>query len=311
MLNELTWARVESVMEPKAGGAWALHEATVERALDFFVLFSSIVSVLGAPAQSSYAAANACLDALAHHRRSRGLPAISINWGPWGEIGMAARLGPHEHRRWAQQGISFITPERGVEMLRRVLSSAAAQVVALPIDWELAARQWSAGREPRLLARVLKRQGGSIAAPRGVPSLLEALDRVTPSERAAVVRQRVEDEARGILGLSEADALDSRQPLRELGLDSLMALELRNALGAATDRTLPATLLFRYPTVEALTTFLRVEVLQIDEQTARAPQSTGADAASLVADLEDDDVKRLLAEELASLSAADWNEGRG
>ena len=308
-LLEQDWGRFERVLAPKAAGAWALHQAAEGRPLDFFVMFSSMVSIFGAPIQSSYCAANAFLDGLAHYRRTEGLPASSINWGPWAGAGMAARLDPREHRRWAQQGISSMPPPLALEALERLLASGPAQAAVLPIDWNAAARSWTPGAEPPLvkdLARV--RTGTAAAAARPVADLRDQLARELPSERVSLVRRRIVQDALRILGVTGLDAIEPRQPLSELGLDSLMAVELRNALGAAVGRTLPATLLFKYPTVEALTTFLAHDVLNLGTAQRDEPAAPAADETrDEVAALEEDDVKRLLGEELELLSSADWN----
>jgi acyl transferase domain-containing protein/acyl carrier protein len=312
-LLEQEWGRFERVLAPKTAGAWALHRETEGRPLDFFVMFSSMVAIFGAAGQASYCAANAFLDALAHYRRGHGLPALSVNWGPWAEAGMAARLDAREHRKWAQQGIASMDPAQALDAFERLLSYGPAQAAVLPIDWNVAARSWLPGAEPPLvndLARI--RTGTSAAIAAVVVDLHEQLSRELPSERVSLVRRRVIQDALRILGVTGLDAIEPRQPLSELGLDSLMAVELRNALGAAVGRTLPATLLFRYPSVDALTTFLAHDILDLGgERTDRPVASAHDDARDDVAALEEDDVKRLLSEELELLSSAEWNRGDG
>jgi acyl transferase domain-containing protein/NADPH:quinone reductase-like Zn-dependent oxidoreductase/acyl carrier protein len=308
---EQTWSRCERVLAPKTAGAWVLHRATEDRPLDFFVMFSSMVSIFGAAGQASYCAANAFLDALAHYRREHGRPALSVNWGPWAEAGMAARLDAREHRRWAQQGITSMEPPEALEALERLLSSGVAQAAVLPIDWNIAARSWTPGAEPPLVKDLARVPSGTSA--RAVPAiadLREQLLRELPSEQVAVVRRRVVQDALRILGVTGVDAIEPRQPLSDLGLDSLMAVELRNALGAAVGRTLPATLLFRYPTVDALTTFLAHDILNVGGDGSDGPGAAAPDdARAEVAALEEDEVKRLLREELELLSTAEWNQG--
>ena len=112
-----TWTRLATVMAPKVRGAWNLHEATRALPLDFFVMFSSIASALGSPGQANYASANALLDALAHYRRGQGLPALSINWGPWADGGMAAGAANQISRRWSDRGLASLTPDEGLRAL--------------------------------------------------------------------------------------------------------------------------------------------------------------------------------------------------
>jgi NADPH:quinone reductase-like Zn-dependent oxidoreductase/acyl carrier protein len=300
------WSRFERVLAPKAAGGWALHRASEGRPLDFFVLFSSMVAIFGGAGQANYAAANAGLDALAHYRRAQGLPALSVNWGPWAEAGMAARLDAREHRRWAQQGIGSMKPAQALAALERLLASGAAQGAVLPIDWNVMARSWAGGAGPALVRELVRvRPIAAAVAASPVVTLQEELAREIPSERVAAVRRRIVQDALRILGISGRTAIEPRQPLSELGLDSLMAVELRNALGVAVGRTLPATLLFRYPTVEALTQFLAQEILGLGKPDADrpSPDVAQADAArDEVAALEDEEVKRLLNEELELLS---------
>ena len=152
VLLQQTWERFARVLAPKALGAWHLHRATAGMALDFFVLFSSVAAVLGSAGQGNYAAANAYLDGLAWYRRSRGLPALSLNWGPWGEVGMAAQLAERAQSRRAAGGVALIPPALGVQALGYALASGAPQWTVLPIDWPGFLGSFPAGGEPPLFA---------------------------------------------------------------------------------------------------------------------------------------------------------------
>ena len=158
-LAQQTWARFAAVLAPKVSGAWNLHEQTRDLPLDFFVLFSSAASVLGSGGQTNYSAANAFLDALAHHRRASGLPGLSINWGPWAEGGMATSLDQRGRRRWEDAGVSLIAPEQGVDVLDLVVPGRSAQVAVLPVDWRRFLKRFEPGHEP----------GCSPALPPGLP----------------------------------------------------------------------------------------------------------------------------------------------
>ena len=314
VLAEQTWARFETVLAPKLAGAWNLHRLTEGLPLDFFVMFSSVVSLFGGAGQGSYAAANAFLDALAHHRRGRALPALSVNWGAWAGIGMAALASDRDHRRWRDQGVGSIAPDEGVALLDPLLQAppAAAQVAILPIDWTTLLRRYSPGQEPRLFAEI----AASLAQVRSATpplarrrSLAEELASIPHGRHRAFVDARLRDEAVKVLGLAPDTPLDASQPLRELGLDSLMAVELRNAMAEALGRTLPSTLLFKYPTLEALAEFVATQVVAppVAPATLVAAPAVVSDAAEVAA-LTDDEARDLLSSELESLAGM-WPDG--
>lgn len=209
--------RCAAVFDPKARGAWLLHRATRSMRLDHFVMFSSVAAVSDAEGQAAYAAANGYLDGLAHRRRAQGLPSLSVAWGPWSEVGMAARSTLIEaHGAW-------LPPADALDALEGVLGSTAAHVVVAP-GWVAA------------------------AAPVAGPAVQEAPSLATPDE----IRQHLDRRVRDVLGLGPHDDLDHRTPLAEFGVDSLMAIELRNQLQADLGRPLTAAMVFDHPTVEAL-----------------------------------------------------------
>jgi polyketide synthase 12/myxalamid-type polyketide synthase MxaB len=316
VLAQQTWARCATVFGPKVGGAWALDRATAGLPLDWFVLFSSMVTVVGAPGQGNYAAANAALDALAHQRRARGQSGLSINWGPWADAGMSAGVSDLDRQRWQRQGISFIKGPQGLGLMGQLLADRrtdAAQIAVLPIQWPVLLRQFPPGAEPLLFAELARQVGpvaGRPAAATTGPSLVDQLQQAAPMKRRAIAVAQVSDLARRVLGLEPSTSIDVGRPLQEFGLDSLMAVELRNTLGSALNRTLPATLLFKYPTVQALADFT-LESLKLDDAPIVEAVIAAGDAPDVVevGTLSDDEVKRMLAEELASLSSADWAGG--
>ena len=298
VLTQLDWPRFASVLAPKVDGAWLLHAATRQRRLDFFVLYSSVASLLGSPGQANHAAANAFLDALAHHRRAIGLPAVSLNWGAWEDVGAAARL--QVGARAAQQGVRGISPREGLAMLAGLLAPESAQVGVAAIDWPRLLGRYPAGRAPRFLTSAAPHAATPArAASMPAGDLRKRLEEASPGSREHLLRGRVRDEASKVLGLEDAQAIDPKRPLQELGLDSLMAVELRNALGRAVASTLPATLLFDHPTVDALVSFLSTEILgwAVAAPDA-APATSSAVALESIEDLSDDEVDRLLAERM-------------
>ncbi len=239
----LSESAANTVFAPKVEGAWRLHQATAHLNVDWWVVFSSIASFLGSAGQGSYASANSWLDGLVAHRRSLGLPAVGISWGPWAEVGRAQFL--------ADLGVAMLAPEQGLEALRTVLSADRARVGVFPLD----ARQWfqsfPAVAGSSLFAKLQdsttlrsgdRRSGGG--------QIRAELDALAPSERPGRIASAIADEIRGVLRSTEP--IDHDQAMETLGLDSLMALELRNRLETSLGMTLPVTLVWAYPTITDL-----------------------------------------------------------
>jgi NADPH:quinone reductase-like Zn-dependent oxidoreductase/acyl carrier protein len=300
-LLQQTPETIARVMAPKVRGGYLLDALTRGDPLDLFVLFSSAASVLGSPGQANHSAANAFLDALATLRRSRGLPGTSINWGAWSDVGAAADRGAIE--RLQVQGLSPVSPRQGIQALERVLNGGEAQVAVLPANWRRYLERSGAALHERLLANVVasKPQASvstTAAAPRA--DLRAELDAATPARRPAIVSAFVRERALRALGLDASRSIDPRTPLGDLGLDSLLAVELRNMLGKAVGRTLPATLLFDYPTIETLTTYFLNDVFAVDSAVQDGATATSAPAPArgvveAIEELSDEEVDRQLA----------------
>jgi acyl transferase domain-containing protein/acyl carrier protein len=252
-----TQQRLDAVLASKARGAWHLHELTRASALDAFVLFSSAASVLGSPGQATYAAANAFLDGLAWLRASEGLAAQSINWGLWEGVGMGARLEPKARERLRDQGFQTLSPEQGLRLLEWAMERGQPQLALLPLDWDLLAR--SQGGVSRLLSELITPAASSAPAPAALTGRAWLADRLRacpPEARGDQLRDALLEQASQVLGLKSADPSMTTRPLRELGFDSLMAVELRDALARALGISLPATLAFDHPTIEDLVGYL-------------------------------------------------------
>jgi myxalamid-type polyketide synthase MxaE and MxaD len=234
LLVQLDAAQLNMVLRPKVMGGWLLHRLLKDAPLDFFVLFSSAGSLLGQPGQGNYAAANAFLDALAHHRKAQGQPAMSINWGAWADLGFADTPGGKRlAARLALLGIRSMAAEQALEVLKRLLGQGSIQVVAVPVNWRQYREFYPAGSEPPLLSQLareeadVQRQADRPGEKRGLTSA--ALLAAEPGERHQLLQSYLSEQVARVLGLA-ASKLDPQQPLSNLGLDSLMAVELKNRI---------------------------------------------------------------------------------
>jgi polyketide synthase 12 len=266
-IAQMNWPRSRSVLSPKMDGAWNLHQLTSGDGLEAFVLFSSGASVFGSPGQGNYAAANAFLDALALHRHGQGLPALSINWGAWEDAGMSANLVGKHRARLAARGLRPIALDEGFAVLGELLKSRTVQVVAVPADWSQYVRQLPNGASSSVLRNLVDKAAAfetkrSDAEP--AVDFLATCSSLPPRQRLGRVQQLVEVHATRALGLTPGKPVDPRRSLQEMGLDSLMSVELRNALAALLGRSLPATLVFDYPTIESLGLHLAKDILKLE-----------------------------------------------
>jgi short-subunit dehydrogenase/acyl carrier protein len=298
-------ARFDGVLAPKAYGAWNLHDLTKGWPLDFFVLFSSAASVLGSPGQSSYAAANAFLDGLAHERVAQGLPALSINWGPWSGAGMAATSATRRGNKQAVQGLDAMTPASALHLLEQLLQGASGQVAVLSADWARLSDQY-AGSTPSLLIDLLTERSGAAGKVSRPPELVERLLQAPAQKRRALLLDHVRHEVARVLGLESPATLDRHRGLTDLGMDSLMAVELRARLQASTGHGLSATLAFEQPNIQAIADYLadillpeEPAVVRVDDvETTHIPDSV---REIDLEQLSENEMAALLSSKLASI----------
>ncbi|ACC81629.1 type I polyketide synthase [Nostoc punctiforme] len=274
IILQQTWESFTQVMAPKIQGAWNLHHLTQDISLDFFVMFSSAASLLGVAAQGNYAAANAFLDAFAYYRHSQGLPALSINWGAWAEVGMAATLD-----RSLSVGVERIGIEQGLQVLESLLSRAdMPQVGVIPVNWQTFLKQYRAGKVPPLLQDFAEYTQPEEKSETTQSTILEKLQQVSDDKRQSLLLTHVRKLAAKVLRLNSWQNLDADKPLIEMGLDSLMALELRNVLENSLACSLPATLLFDYPSLQTLVNHLIQDVMSLskleDSSSAPSPEES-------------------------------------
>ncbi|MGK5546425.1 SDR family NAD(P)-dependent oxidoreductase, partial [Streptomyces sp. URMC 127] len=262
MLADTNLGDFAATVAAKALGAVHLHDLLADRELDAFVLFSSISGVWGGGGQAAYSAANAFLDGLAQHRRARGLAATAIAWGPWGEGGMVADTGDEERLR--QRGLTVLRPDRAISALHGALSGGDAAVTVADVDWERFVVPFTVSRPSALLSElpeVREALAEDPAEPSAEPSALrEKLAALSEGEQQRLLVDTVCAHAAAVLGHSGAAAVEPDLAFRDLGFDSLTAVELRNLLTADTGLTLPATLVFDHPTPEAIARYLRGEL---------------------------------------------------
>jgi NADPH:quinone reductase-like Zn-dependent oxidoreductase/acyl carrier protein len=308
VLLHQTAARFATVMAPKIAGSWNLHQATRDLPLDFFVMFSGAGSLLGSPGQGNYAAANAFLDGLARARRADGLPAQSIAWGPWSEVGLAARAD--RGGRIALRGVASLTPSDGVEALGRVMRDRAAQIAVLPLDVRQCLQSYPALAGSPLFEVVARGVPDRATAARA--TFRPALSALPPAERSAALEHHLRDHAAGVLGLPAA-RIGLREPLNNLGFDSLMTLELRNRIESSLGLELSATVVWNHPTIRALAEYLerRLDLAGVESPappTPLAPAAASPDVTAAVDHLTDDEVAAALGQTLSQLAQGDRHD---
>jgi acyl transferase domain-containing protein len=231
----------------KTRGAWQLHRAFSDTPLDCFIMCSSSSALLASPLLGGYAAGNAFLDALAHHRRALGLPALSVNWGTWSEVGMAVEAG-HSASGAMLAGVGTITTARGLEALRELVETDAAQAAVMPVDWTEVARVYPAFVADPFLEAVA---GGTPQRAREACLTREGLHAAIGSERPHLLRTYLHAEAAHVLGMTPP-RLDVSAPLSSLGFDSLMAVQLKNRIENDLRLMVPMIEFLQGPSVEQL-----------------------------------------------------------
>jgi polyene macrolide polyketide synthase len=255
LIESLDGERLSRVLAPKVDAAVNLHELTEQMGLREFVLFSSIAASMGSPGQGNYAAANAFLDALAAHRRAKGLPGVSLGWGAWDQAGgMTGTLSEADRARFERIGIVPLSQEQGLELFDLARGVDAPLLLPVPLQMTVLRGQAKAGMLPAILRGLVRtpiRQASDAGG-----SLARRLAASPESEWGGIVTELVGDHVAGVLGHASPDAIDPERAFKDLGFDSLAAVELRNRLGKATGLRLPSTLVFDHPTPMAVTEYV-------------------------------------------------------
>jgi acyl transferase domain-containing protein/NADPH:quinone reductase-like Zn-dependent oxidoreductase/NAD(P)-dependent dehydrogenase (short-subunit alcohol dehydrogenase family)/SAM-dependent methyltransferase/acyl carrier protein len=303
-LASLTRERIRSVMAPKAYGAWLLHESTREFELDCFVMFSSVSSIFGNPAQSSYGAANAFLDSLAQHRHALGLPALTVNWGVLGDEGYVAR-NTRVAEFLARQGTTALSPREVMALLESSLTAGVTQVMAIRVDWAKWRQFFRGMQENPLLERIFSAVEGQETS--GAPNDLRLkIEAAAPEEVAGIIGQAVREAVGSVLRV-KPDMLRDDQPLTDLGLDSLMGVEIENSIEGSLGVALPQASLIRARTIGQIVALIAEHMGAKSAGSALAataarmttPESASADEVNLEA-LSDEEIEALLGDEAVS-----------
>ncbi|MCP4987962.1 MAG: SDR family NAD(P)-dependent oxidoreductase [Colwellia sp.] len=273
MLQQQTPDSFKQVMAPKIAGSWHLHQLTEDLPLDFFVCFSSVSTFLGSMGQGNYAAANAFLDALAHYRHARGLPALSINWGAWAEVGMvAAQKENVQSYITEEEGLSSISPDIGMEILGDLLKEKYIQVGVLSIDWSKYLEQFAAGDEPPLFSEFVAQ------AQKQTPSnvrleLQQQLKTASRFKYAEILIKYLQERTGDILKYS-INRTDIYKPLIAMGFDSLMAAELRNRIRKELNIAIPMVRFMEDINIDNLATLIAEQQNKCNTDIARQAQTT-------------------------------------
>jgi acyl carrier protein/nucleoside-diphosphate-sugar epimerase len=292
---------LERMFAAKIAGAWNLHALTRGRDLDFFVCFSSMVSIWGAKGQSHYVAANHFLDMLTHHRRSLGLPSLSVNWGPLTGGGML----PADHASdLARLGVATTRLSDAMETLETLLGTDLVQAAAVAIDWRLFKGMYESRRRRPMFDLLDTRPATGV--PRQPPDAGDVtlrLKSAAAADRREILAGHVRSVLVRVLGLEPTQVPDDRQGFFDMGMDSLTAMELRANLETSLATELPSTLAFDYATVGTLADFLLKEKLRLEPRChdlpEPAPPPDGRERTRDMLDrLSDEEVERLLIQKL-------------
>jgi myxalamid-type polyketide synthase MxaE and MxaD len=259
LLSDMTLEKVQKVFAAKAQGSWWLHKHSQNLPLDFFVLFSSAAAILGNPGQSNYAAANGFLDGLAQYRRTLGLPATSLNWGPWSGAGMAAQI--ENNSRFEQGGIYSLTPQQGLAAFELVLRRAPAQLAIFAADWETLSQSNGLFLESGLASKLVDRRK-QLAAVEVLETLRSNLSKVGENDRVSLIETYLSQVIMRTLGIG-VERLDLKLSLYGIGLDSLTAVEIKNRVETDLQLVVPLENLLQGPSISQLSEELAQQLAKL------------------------------------------------
>lgn len=300
VISTMKWEQMQSVMDAKVSGAWNLHSQTDGYDLDFFILYSSIGSIFGPTAQANYASANSFMDQLAMARLQKGQPALVINWGAWSEIGLAARHA-RQSQVGAMRGIDLIQPEQGIAVFDRIWNQKG-QIIAVPVKWP---ELFTHITDMPLLSTIRSEVTEEKAQHEENISWFQNLSKLPAIKRIEVLTDHVSKQVANVLG-SDVKTLDVTTGFFDLGMDSLTSVEMRNALQGSLGIDLPSTLIFKYPTIEAVSEFLADTLRGTSEKENTAPDQPAQTSLDQdVAEMTEEELNALIDDEFMNLTGED------
>ena len=300
ILNQ-EWKNYKKVFVPKINGSIVLNNiVSKEKELDFIIYFSSIASVLGSAGQSNYSMANAFLDGFARYQRRHNINAISISWGPWDSMGMASTLSKGSKEIF---GFSKMTEKVGRHFLDVVLSENPMHVSIFNIDWDILVSNIGKAGMPPFLSSFITGQTSIIKeSEKSESKFLEELGQTKTNERKKLVIDFLTKQTIRVLGLEQTYELDTENHLSEMGLDSLMAIELKNSIDNAIGKNLPATLVFNYPSIDAISDYILKDILKLNDQEENKEEISGNEEENStleeIENLSDEEAEALLLKKL-------------
>ena len=304
----MSWPHFEKALNVKTQGLLNIDTLSRTLSLDFFIAFSSLTSMTGSPGQASYVAANTFVDHLMQRRASQGLPGLSINWGPWEEAGMAQRLSATQAKRLLDLGISPLATAQALQVFNSLGQKTPPQIGVAAINWSQFLRNFPKAANDRFYTlfrqtqTTLERTSPQVQAQTQKIVWRELLNQVDRSARDRRLVELLKAAINKVIGANENEPIELRKPLFDLGLDSLTAVELKNRLETNFLCSLSTTLLFDYPTLEALSGHLKTkmsDLFEADEQPVVDPAvAVSTPATDEFDDLSQDDLEMLLASKL-------------
>jgi acyl transferase domain-containing protein/acyl carrier protein len=307
-LRNMPLEAMQSMFQSKVTGTWILHQLTREMDLDFFVLFSSTTALWGSNDLAHYASANSFLDGFAHYRHSLGLPAISINWGTWDQMRVATK---DDQKTVAGFGLKQMPSEQALAILGELINTELPQFVVASVDWHVLKPVYEAKRHRPFLEHIGQ---GEVIARRTRPQktadeksdFLALFRAARPADRLQVLIGFVRDQVARVLEFGAGQNIDIQQGLFEMGLDSLMAIELKNHLETGIEQSLPSTLIFNYPTIREIAKYLETRLESVEpgkasQEPISAPVETTKTTMTDTADLSEDELADLLMNKLKQI----------